>query len=82
MTPRISLHIDRLVLDGVAISDRAGFERALKAQIVQALGRADQAGELQGISSAARVDGGTLANPGDPAALGRHIASRITRDGS
>jgi hypothetical protein len=82
MTRRISLHVDRLVLDGVAFSDKAAFERALKAQIAQALGRADQAGALQGLGSAASIDGGTLANPGDPAALGRHIAARIARGGS
>lgn len=82
MTRKIHLHIDRLVLNGVGGVDPATFERRLKAAMAEALGAADGAGGLRGLGSAPEIDGGRLATPSDPAALGRHIARRITRGGS
>jgi hypothetical protein len=81
MTRKVHLHIDRLVLTGVGRIDRASFERRLKASIAEALGP-EGAGGLRNLGSASKLDGGRLATPSDPAALGRRIARRITGGGS
>jgi hypothetical protein len=82
MTRKIYLRIDRLVLDGVGRIDAAAFERSLKTGIAESLGAAVDSGGLRGIGSTAELDGGRMAKPSDPAALGRHIGGRIVRSGS
>lgn len=75
---KVRFHIDRLVLDGVGRVDPAAFERALSQKIAQALTNAERTGGLDGVKSSASVDGGRMAKPGDPAALGAHLAERLT----
>ena len=82
MTRKVRLHIDRVVLDGVGPANPLAFERALRRKLGEALGEAHRAGTLDGAASAAKIDGGRLANPADPAALGGRVAARLTRGGS
>jgi hypothetical protein len=82
MTRRIHLHIDRVVLTGVGRIDPVAFERALKAEIAGSLAQADRTGALKAPTSSRTLDGGRLAKPGDPAALGRRVVGRIVGGGS
>ena len=78
MSRRIRLHIDKVVINGPAPADRAAFERALASSLGDALRKAATGPGLQGLASSQRVDGGRLAKPTDPAALGARIVGRLT----
>ena len=82
MTRKVRLHIDQLLLKGVARIDPVEFGRSLRTALAESLGEAERQGKLRGLRSTAEVDGGRLAKPSDPAALGRHIAGRISGGGS
>jgi hypothetical protein len=78
MTQRLRLSIARLVLEGEAPTDRAGYERALRAALGQHLAEAAAAGTL-GARHIWRLDGEGAAQ--DAPALGQQIVARLRGDG-
>ncbi|MFT3815299.1 MAG: hypothetical protein QM740_18305 [Acidovorax sp.] len=76
---RIVLHIDRLVLRGVAPRDAAGIVQALRAELGHLLAADTGAAfAAQGNAAVRRVPPLTLAPGTDATALGRAVAGRIT----
>lgn len=79
MTQRLRLSIARLVLEGEAPADRAGYERALRAALGRHLTEAAAAGMLGASRDIRRLGGEGTAR--DASALGQQIVARLRGDG-
>jgi hypothetical protein len=77
----VHVHIERLVLDGLADPpDRAVVQAALSAELSRLLGARGLGPDLAAGAARARLDAGSISvAPGDPALLGQSIASAVHR---
>ncbi len=77
----ITLHIERLVLDGVSIafSQRPFVQAAIEAELARLLASNGLAGELQNGGALRNIAGGSiqLSSAGNPHMLGQQIAHAV-----
>jgi hypothetical protein len=77
----INLHIERLVLDGIAVSHREQrqLQAALEAELAHLLGQGGLAPSLLGGGMLPDVPAGAISPPaeGQPAQLGQQIARAV-----
>ncbi len=78
---RVVLHVDRLVLRGVARGDAAGVAEGLQAELQSLLGAPSGVAALVGHGGSYSVQAGTarVRQGGDAASVGRAAAGRIVR---
>lgn len=78
---RIVVHIDRLVLRGVAGADAASVSAALRAELVARLATGDGLAALSPLHGREAVRAGrtAVARGSEPAAVGKAVAGRILR---
>jgi hypothetical protein len=78
---RVVIHIDRLVLNGVARTDAAAVTAALQRELRLQLGGPENAAALAALGNPERIDVGRLRlAPGRSAAeLGRAVAGGVAR---
>lgn len=76
---RLVLHIDRIVLEGLAHGDRHAFARGMQQALAAALGKPDASRAWGRQTGAAHIDAGTLRVPHATGAadLGARTARQI-----
>jgi hypothetical protein len=77
----ISIHIERLILDGLPIPqrERSRLQAAIEEELARLLANGSLAFDLRTPGTLSRLNGGTLELTGDeePSQLGKHIAGAI-----
>ena len=83
-SPDVELHIESLVLHGVAPGDRAAVAEALRAELARLVTEGGVPASLLAADGRARVDAGSFAVPegASPAALGAGAARAVLGGGA
>jgi len=77
--PDVRVHIERLVLTGVAVTDRSALALAVESKLTQLFAESGWRGVPTEAIQAARVDGGVISTPArnSDADLGARIAAAV-----
>ena len=78
---KIKVHIERVVVEGVPLTDSSRFRRAMEKQLAEHLRRSGLGGEFQRGSAEAVLRGGTvwLGRGRDASQLGRQVADAVSQ---